>query len=79
MMAIVMLVVLAMAASAWVAFAVGRVTSDRRINMNHHQMMMLLMEIRTKDDAFPILSADDRNELSRLLGGYTHLSLDRGE
>lgn len=79
-MALLLTVVVAAAVAGWVAFILGRSTADNGRVMNHHKMMMLLVDIRTKDDTVPFLSQQSRLRLDRLLSDYERLDLndDRG-
>lgn len=76
MAALFVLVALLLASSVWLAFTLGRVSSDRRPNLNHHQMMALLMELRHKDDVVPFMDSRQRVRLNRLLDEYERLDLD---
>ena len=76
MSALVLLFVVVLIATAWFSFTLGRATADRGTNLNHHRMMMLLMDLRGKDDIVPSMSADSRAKLDLLLAEYEHLDLD---
>lgn len=70
------MVFLGVICTALLAFTFGRATADHRVNLNHHKMMMLLMDIRTVDDTVPIVPAAAREKLDRLLSEYERLDLD---
>lgn len=73
---IAMMALLGAVSVALLAFTFGRATADRQTNLNHHQMMMMLMNIRGQDDIVPMMSAQVRSKLDRLLAEYEHLDLD---
>lgn len=74
MLALIAFVV--MLGAAWLAFVFGRATADRRTNLNHHKMMVLLVDLRSADDTVPIMPTLTREKLDRLLTEYEHLDLD---
>lgn len=70
---ILVLVLLIVSSVAWLAFTLGRVSADRRPNLNHHQMMVMLMEFRHLDDTVPIMDSKHRTKMNRLLDEYESL------
>lgn len=73
---LIALVLVILASASWLAFTLGRVTADRRPNLNHHKMMMLLMDLQHRDSTVPIMPAPQRSKLNRLLTEYERLDLD---
>lgn len=73
---IVMMALIGIVSAGLLAFTFGRATADRQTNLNHHQMMMMLMDLRVRDDTVPIMPADTRSRLDHLLAEYEHLDLD---
>ncbi len=69
-------VVVALGIVAWFSFTIGRVSSDRTVNLNHHRMMMLLTRIRTQDGNLAILTDENRKRLDSLLDDYERFDLD---
>lgn len=72
-----MLIVVIVMTACWVsaiAYVIGNVNADRKINANHHKLAMFAILLRSRDDAFPILSAEDRKQLNDLIDDYTRLN-----
>jgi hypothetical protein len=72
-----LLILVSVVVTAWMSFTLGRATSVRRTNLNHHKMMMLLMDLRGRDETVPIMSAPMRAKLERLLTDYERLDVDQ--
>lgn len=73
---IFILFTLVLAGACLLSFAFGRATADRRVNLNHHQMMMMLMGLRTADDNLPIMPSGIRQRVDTLLTDYERLDLN---
>lgn len=63
-------------AAIWASFTIGRASADRRRTLNHHQMMILLVDLRMKDDTITIMPTETRTKLDHLLDDYERLDLD---
>lgn len=59
--------------SVWLAFVFGRITADRRVDTNHYELVMFSILLRSRDDVFPLLSIQEREQLNRLIDDYTFL------
>lgn len=75
-MAIGFLFLLLLATVGWLAFTIGRVSADRRVHLNHHQMAMTLIDLSSKDDIVPVYPAGTRDKVNRLIDEYERLDLD---